>query len=159
MRWGRRALFTVVICGGSLLVAQSDHWTVPVSTRINVQASDLVAKPPAENWTSYNGDYTGRRYSSLSQINATNVAQLQAQWVFHARNSDHLEVTPVVVNGVMFVTSANDAIALDARTGRTIWQHPRSNSEGLIDDASRHINRGVGIWHDRLYMETDNAHL
>jgi len=124
-----------------------------------VQASDLLAKPPAENWTSYNGDYTGRRYSSLSQINATNVAQLHAQWVFHARNSDHLEVTPVVVNGVMFVTSANDAIALDARTGRTIWHHPRSNSEGLIDDASRHINRGVGIWHDRLYMETDNAHL
>ncbi|HZP61831.1 MAG TPA: PQQ-dependent dehydrogenase, methanol/ethanol family [Terriglobales bacterium] len=130
-----------------------------VSASIDVGSADLVARPPAANWVSYNGDYSGRRYSSLSQINTQNIGELRAQWVFHARNSNHLEVTPVVVNGMMFVTSANDAFALDARTGRVIWHHSRAISDGLIDDASRHVNRGVALWHDRLYMETDNAHL
>ena len=65
----------------------------------------------------------------------------------------------MVVNGMMFVTAAHDAAALDARTGRVVWRHAWPISEGLIDDASGHINRGVGVWHNRVYMETDNAHL
>ena len=75
------------------------------------------------------------------------------------RNSDALEVTPVVFEGIMFITSANDAYAVDAHTGRTIWHYARPITEGLIDDASQHHNRGVGLWHSRVYMETDNAHL
>jgi alcohol dehydrogenase (cytochrome c) len=59
----------------------------------------------------------------------------------------------------MFITSANDAYAVDARTGRMIWHYARPITEGLIDDASQHHNRGVGLWHSRVYMETDNAHL
>jgi alcohol dehydrogenase (cytochrome c) len=136
-----------------------DNPPAPTSTTIDVRADDLLAQPPAANWTSYNGDYTGRRYSSLSQINPSNVPQLRAQWVFHAQNTRTLEVTPVVVNGMMFVTASNDTFALDARTGRVVWHHSYPISEGLIDDASRHINRGVGVWHNRVYMETDNAHL
>ena len=126
---------------------------------IDVRAEDLLARPPAANWVSYHGDYSGRRYSGLSQINAANVAQLHAQWVFHSHNSSRLEVTPVVVNGLMFATAANDAFALDASTGREVWHHSRPVSEGLIDDASGHINRGVALWRDRVYMLTDNAHL
>ncbi len=126
---------------------------------IDVSPAELAIKPIASNWTSYNGDYSGRRYSSLSEIDTSNVDKLAAKWVFHAQNSNRLEVTPVVVNGVMFATSANDAFAIDAKTGRQVWHHTRQTSEDLIDDASRHINRGVGIWHSRVYMETDNAHL
>ena len=85
--------------------------------------------------------------------------QLRAEWVFHAHNTNRLENTPVVVNGMMFVTAANDAFALDARTGRVVWHHSRPVSEGLIDDASQHVTRGVAVWRDRVYMETDNAHL
>jgi alcohol dehydrogenase (cytochrome c) len=59
----------------------------------------------------------------------------------------------------MFVTAANDAFALDAQTGRTIWHHEHPITEGLIDDASQHHNRGVGVLGNRIYMETDNAHL
>jgi alcohol dehydrogenase (cytochrome c) len=129
------------------------------SALVDVRPADLLVKPPAANWISYNGDYTGRRYSSLAEINVTNVSQLRAQWVFHAQSSDRLEVTPVVVDGLMFVTAANDAFALDASTGRVVWHHSRPTSDGLIDDASRHINRGVGLWQNRVYMETDNAHL
>lgn len=131
----------------------------PVSTQIDVRAADLLVVPPSSNWPSYNGDYTGRRYSSLGQINTSNVGQLRAEWVFHSRNSSSMEVTPVAMNGVMFVTSANDGFALDARTGRVIWHYARPVTEGLVDDASAHHNRGVGVWHSRIFMETDNAHL
>ena len=139
------------------LIAGAERGSGPV--KIDVRAEDLLAHPPATNWVSYNGDYSGRRYSSLAEIDGANVARLRAEWVFHAQNTNWLESTPVVVNGMMFVTAANDAFALDARTGRVVWHHSRPNSEGLIDDASRHLSRGVAVWRDRVYMETDNAHL
>jgi len=126
---------------------------------IDVAPAELQSRSLDANWLTYNGDYSGRRYSTLSQINVNNVVQLRAEWVFHAANSDRLEVTPVVVGGIMFATAANDTFALDARDGRTIWHHSRPNSEGLIDDASRHISRGVAVWHSRIYRQTDNAHL
>jgi len=129
------------------------------STRTDVPPSQLLTTPVAADWLSYNGDYTGRRYSGLREINIGNVANLRVQWVFHSPNSSHLEVTPVVVDGIMLVTSANDAYALDAQTGRTLWHHSRPITEGLIDDASQHHNRGVAVWRNRIFMETDNAHL
>jgi alcohol dehydrogenase (cytochrome c) len=138
--------------------AQSRNDT-PVSVSIDVPPSSLLVKPTGENWPSYNGDYSGRRYTGLAQITPKNVDQLRAQWVFHSSNSSNLEATPVVVNGVMFMTAANDAFALDARTGRVVWHYARPVTEGLVDDASSHHNRGVGVWHSRVYMETDNAHL
>ncbi|HKI25153.1 MAG TPA: PQQ-binding-like beta-propeller repeat protein [Candidatus Sulfotelmatobacter sp.] len=127
--------------------------------KIDVQAEDLLTQPPGANWISYHGDDSGRRYSSLAQLTPATVAGLRAEWVFHPQTSNWLENTPVVVNGMMFVTAANDAFALDAATGRVVWHHSRPPSEGLIDDASRHLNRGVAVWRDRVYMETDNAHL
>jgi alcohol dehydrogenase (cytochrome c) len=130
-----------------------------ISITVDVRSEDLLVQPPTSNWVSYNGDYSGRRYSGLSEINPKNIGGLRAEWVFHARNTGRLEVTPVVVNGLMFVTAANDVAALDARTGRIVWRHTWPISEGLIDDASGHINRGIGLWHNRVYMETDNAHL
>ena len=130
-----------------------------VSVNLNVTQDALAVQPVGKNWPSYNGDYTGRRYSSLDQINAKNAASIRAQWTFHAPNSDALEVTPVVLDGLMFVTSANDAYALDAQTGRVVWHHSWPITEGLIDDASQHHNRGVGVWGNSVFMETDNAHL
>ncbi len=125
----------------------------------NVNAEDLLVRPVGANWTSYNGDYTGQRYSSLHQIDRENVGQLQAAWVFHPGNSLRLEATPVVVGGIMYVTAANDAFALDAQTGRTVWHHHRPVSSGLLDDAAGHQNRGVAVWRNFVYMETDDAHL
>ena len=133
--------------------------TTSLTARLDVAPSQLLVTPVDHNWSSYNGDYTGRRYSALREIDKSNVSELRAQWVFHVANSNHLEVTPVVVDGMMFVTSANDAFALDAQTGRTVWHYSRPITEGLIDDASQHHNRGVAVWHKRVFMETDNAHL
>jgi alcohol dehydrogenase (cytochrome c) len=142
-----------------LAIRAQDKSGGPISARIDVRPEHLLAAPTAENWASYNGDYTGRRFTALSEITPANVTQLRAQWVFHIRDSTGLENTPTVVNGVMFVSSGNDAYALDARTGRSIWHYTRPVTEGLIDDASMHHSRGVAVWRNRAYIQTDNAHL
>ncbi len=139
------------------LCAQSDG-LVPGSP-IHVSERDLEARGIRDNWLSYNGDYTGRRFSALAQVTPANVSGLRAQWVFHARNPGVLEGTPIVAAGVMYVTAANDAYALDAQTGQILWHHSRPVTQGLVDDASGHLNRGVALLGDRLFMETDNAHL
>ncbi len=154
-----RMAILIAVAFACMAAWAGDDTPASVSTVIDIQPADLLVQPPAANWISYNGDYSGRRYSSLAEIVPENIGNLRAQWVFHARHAGRLEVTPVVVNGMMLVTAANDASAIDARTGRVVWQHSWPISEGLIDDASGHINRGVGVWRDRVYMETDNAHL
>jgi alcohol dehydrogenase (cytochrome c) len=126
---------------------------------LDVSQSDLLKQQPMENWFSYNGDYSGRRFSGMTQITPENVNRMAAQWVFHVRGAGPMEVTPVVAAGVMFVTSANDAFALDATTGKQLWHHARAITEDLVDDAALHHNRGVAILGTRVYMETDNAHL
>ena len=146
-----------LICSG--LPAAPEKSTAVISTSIDVRPQDLLVQAPGANWISYNGDYSGRRFSNLAEITPANVPNLRAQWIFHVRDTTGLEVTPVVVNGIMFVTSANDAFALDARTGRAIWHYSRPVTEGLIDDASQHHNRGVALWHAKVFLETDNAHL
>jgi alcohol dehydrogenase (cytochrome c) len=151
----------LAMVSGSVMVpvVAQDVAKPSLSVNVNVASAQLLAQPVAGNWLSYNGDYTGRRYSRLDQINVNNVQQLRAQWVFHVPSADSLEVTPAVVDGIMFVTAANDAYALDGQTGRMVWHYSRPVTEGLIDDASQHHNRGVGIWRSRIFMETDNAHL
>ncbi len=149
-------LFSTVWAGSSARAAFGQEASTGV---INVKDSDLLKTTVLNDWPMYNGDYTGRRYSSLKQVTPANVSQLQVKWVFHTRTPGTLELTPVVVAGVMFVTGSNDLFALDATTGKTLWHHTRAVSTGLIDDASGHINRGVAVLGTRVYMETDNAHL
>lgn len=119
----------------------------------------LQATIKDRDWSSYNGDYTGRRFSQLRQITPENVEHLRAQWIFHPKSKGVLEATPIVVDGIMYVTASNDAYALNATTGQVLWHYSRPTSSGLVDDAAGHINRGLAIKGTRLYMETDNAHL
>jgi len=155
-----RKLFEFLLTGCAFVFAASAQSPNPsTGAVVDVKPTHLVSRTITDNWPSYNGDYTGRRFSSLTQITPQNVAHLQAQWVFHSRNAGILEVTPVVVNGVMYVTASNDAYALNAQTGQILWHYSMPISSGLIDDASGHISRGVALLGTRLYMETDNAHL
>jgi alcohol dehydrogenase (cytochrome c) len=124
-----------------------------------VTQSELNQKVAGANWVSYNGDYSGRRYSALTEVTAENAGGLRVKWRFHAEGAGVMEGTPVVVDGVMFVTRSNDVWALDAATGKMMWHHARAVSDGLIDDASGHINRGVAVLGTRVFAETDNAHL
>ncbi len=118
-----------------------------------------ITDPKPGEWPSYHGHLSGNRYSPLDEVNAENVAHLAAKWMFPIGNSKRLEVTPVVVDGVMYVTAANEVYALDARSGRQIWHYGRPLTKGVIGDAESGINRGVAVLGGRVFMATDNAHL
>jgi PQQ-dependent dehydrogenase (methanol/ethanol family) len=134
-----------------------------------------IRDPRPGDWLSYNGKLSGNRYSELTQINTTNVNKLLVKWVFSVplwkqllpdtayftENMRYfgLEVTPIVADGIMYVTGPHRAFALDALTGRGIWEYSRPRSPGLVGDASLGTNRGMAILGDKVFMVTDNAHL
>ncbi len=111
------------------------------------------------DWPTYNGHLGGNRWSALDQIDKSNVARLAPRWTYTIADAARLQVTPVVVEGVMYVTSANECHALDAGTGRRIWSYKRPRTKGLAGDAAGGINRGVAVAGDRVFMATDHAHL
>src|SRR5687767_7778553 len=79
--------------------------------------------------------------------------------MFSLPNTPSLQVTPVVVDGVMYVTSANQCYAIDAGSGRQIWHYTRPRTKGLIGNAAGGVNRGVAVAGDRVFMVTDHAHI
>jgi alcohol dehydrogenase (cytochrome c) len=111
------------------------------------------------DWPTYNGQFTGNRFSALNQITAANVSRLAAKWSFSLPNTARLQVTPVVSEGVMYVTAGNECYALDAGSGGQLWHYQRPRTPGLIGNAAGGINRGVAIARDRVFMVTDHAHL
>lgn len=111
------------------------------------------------DWPTYNGQLSGNRYSSMTQINKSTISRLAPSWIFNLPNTSPLEGTPVVVGGIMYVTTVNECYALDAGAGRQIWHFQRHRTRGLVGNAAGGINRGVAVEGDRLFMVTDNAHL
>jgi alcohol dehydrogenase (cytochrome c) len=114
---------------------------------------------PKMDWTSYNGSYNGNRYSNLEQINASNIGRLAPKWIFPIPGAPRLEATPVAVEGVLYVTASNEAYALDASTGRSIWHYREPRTTGILGEAAGGAQRGVAVLGDRVFMVTDSAHL
>ena len=120
---------------------------------------ETIENPRASDWPTYNGRLSGNRHSGLDQIHTGNVAGLAPRWIFPIRNPRRLQVTPLVVHGVMYVTGVNAAYALDAKSGREIWRFQRQRTKGVIGDAGSGINRGVAVLGDRVFLVTDDARL
>jgi alcohol dehydrogenase (cytochrome c) len=119
-----------------------------------------VAQPRTDAWPTYHGHESGNRFSGLDQIHTNNVDRLAPSWMFTIHDAPRdLQMTPLVVGGVMYITSVNEAYALDARSGREIWHYSRPRTVGLAGDAASGINRGVALLGDGVFMVTDNAHL
>ena len=108
------------------------------------------------DWPTYNGDPGGNRYTTLTQIDKTDVARLAPRWMFTRPDAGMLQVTPVVVDGIMYVTAPNECVALDAGSGRRIWHYKRPRTKGVHGGDA---NRGVAVAGDRVFMVTDHAHL
>ena len=117
-----------------------------------------ILNPQPGDWATYNGRLDGNRFSPLTQINQSNVKDLVLKWIFPMPHFG-LESTPVVADGVMYVSGNNQAYAIDALTGVQIWKYSRPPTPGLVGDASVGTNRGVAILDDKIFMVTDNAHL
>lgn len=121
-----------------------------------------IADPDPGDWPTYNGHLSGNRHSPLSEIDTTNVTRLVPKWTAPIADSPRsLEVTPLVVDGVMYVTAVNQVLALDARTGQQIWRYIQPRTQGQVpsSDAASGINRGVAVLGDRVFLQTDHAHL
>ena len=127
-----------------------------------LKPADLL-KQPTDSWPTYNGDYSGRRYSPLSQINSSNVHALSLAWATRftagaagagGRGGVQIKSTPLMVNGILYFTSPNNVWAADARTGRELWhyQYP-PNSGSTIG------NRGVAMYGNWLYFESPDSNL
>ncbi len=111
------------------------------------------------NWLTYSGNYSSTRHSRLDQITPANTADLGLAWVFQAQSLENFAATPIVVDGVMYVTQApNDVVALDAKTGRVFWVYEYVPSRDARPCCGR-VNRGLAILGDTLFMATIDAQL
>ena len=112
------------------------------------------------NWLTYSGNYFSDRYSRLDQITRDNVGNLEQQWVYQSPAFGlSWEATPLVVDGVMYLTQRpNDIVALDARTGRVFWiySYPTPPNLGVCCGSN---NRGVAVLGERVFMATLDAHV
>jgi PQQ-dependent dehydrogenase (methanol/ethanol family) len=119
---------------------------------------DEILKPRPGDWPTYHGRLDGNRHSAHAQITTANVKQLTLKWVHSVRGFDN-EMTPLVLDGIMYITATNQVSAIDAATGREIWRFSRARTPGLTGDAAIGFNRGVAVLGPRVFLVTDNAHL
>ena len=111
-----------------------------------------LTNPLKDQWPTFNGDYSGRRYSALSQINQNNVSHLTLAWVMPVQ-SVAIKSMPLEVNGTLYFTTPDNVWAADARTGREIWHYSRPSQGDHIGQ------RGVGMYKDYLFFTTPDCHL
>jgi alcohol dehydrogenase (cytochrome c) len=138
-----------------------------------------IGRPATDAWPTYYGDYSGRRFSTLKQINQSNVKAMTLAWVTRftggpggataigGLGSDPIpgagggefggltvKATPLMLNGVLYFATPDNAWAVDARSGRELWHYFWKTTGGI------HIgNRGVGIYGNWLYFETPDNYL
>jgi alcohol dehydrogenase (cytochrome c) len=117
------------------------------------------AQREPQNWLTYNGNLGSTHHSALDQINAANVANLDLKWVSQAQSLEKFEATPLVVDGVMYISEPpNTVVAIDTRTGRPFWiyEHPMPETTYVC---CGNINRGVAILDNTIFLGTLDAHL
>ena len=137
----------LMFLGGSVLIGQV------TSERL------LHADKEPGNWLTYSGTYRSNHYSPLDQIKKSNLDDLELKWVFQADDTTKFQSTPLVVDGVLYVThSPNNIAAIDAATGRVYWRYRHAVPEG-ISVCCGQVNRGLAIFGDSLFMATIDGRL
>ena len=143
----------------SALVALVIACAVPLAGREQTGVTPaMLTQPGTGAWPTYNGDYSGRRFSPLTKITADNVQSLSLAWSYRTApglgGGVPIKGTPVMIDGVIYLTLPDHVWAIDARTGRELWHYAWDSKGGI------HIaNRGVAVAGDSLYFETPDCHL
>ena len=141
------ALVATAMAAGAVLHAQ-----------VTFERIQRAAAEP-QNWLTYSGDVSSRRFTPLTQITPANVKNLELQWVFQALSLEKFEATPLAVDGVLYtVQPPNDIVAIDGSTGRIFWTFSYKPSPQARPCCGR-VNRGLAILGDRLFMGTIDGHL
>jgi alcohol dehydrogenase (cytochrome c) len=146
----------VGLAGAAALLVTLEAQQKPVA----VTGEQLLAGPAnPSQWLMFGGDYSGRRHSPLTQVTPHNVHRLIHQWTFQTGTLGMFETTPLVHDGVLYVTGPNNhAWALDARTGRSFWRYRRQLPDDLRVCCGP-VNRGFAMLGNRLFMTTLDAHV
>ena len=117
-----------------------------------------LVNPEPENWLMYRRTYDGWGYSPLEQVTPGNAASLVPVWTFSTGVAEGHQAPPIVNNGIMFVsTPQNQVLALDAKSGELLWRYKRDLPEDLFQ--LHPTNRGVGLYEDKVYLATLDAHV
>jgi alcohol dehydrogenase (cytochrome c) len=144
------------------VAAQQGAQPAPVATTSAPAASSstsgvdpaMLLNPPSDSWLTYHGDYTGRRHSSLTQITPENVNQLTLAWAWNSGQGGALKSSPILFDGILYITAPDNIWAIDARTARQIWRYTYPSNQGF------HIgHRGAAIYRDTVFLTTPDAHL
>jgi alcohol dehydrogenase (cytochrome c) len=122
---------------------------------------DRLLKPGQEpqNWMVYGGSFMSQRHSPLTQITPANAKELELKWVFQSRSLERHEVTPLVVNGVMYtIQSPNDVVALNAETGKAIWTYSHKPDPAARNCCGK-LSRGLAILGDKVFLAAFDARM
>ncbi|SFS21097.1 alcohol dehydrogenase (cytochrome c) [Granulicella pectinivorans] len=127
--------------------SQSSVWAQNVD-------SQTLLHPPVDSWPSYHGDYSGKRHSALTQITPENVGNLSLAWAFQTGLSPAIKASPILADGVIYITVPDNLWAVDALTGHTLWHYTYPPNTG------DHIGqRGVAVYKGKVYFMGPDAHM
>ena len=143
-KWTTGAVMAAVAAGG-IASAQSRPAT-------GVDAKSIIAAPAGE-WLEHGRDYNEQRFSPLTKVTQANVKQLGLAWHYDFGERQGLEATPIVHNGVIYVTTDfSEVWAFDARSGKTLWNYVPDTRYWQINTCCSPVNRGVAIWGDKVFV-------
>ena len=133
-------LAVVLVCGVAIIAQSVDP--------------AMLLKPPVDSWPTYHGDYSGQRHSKLTAITPGNVNQLTLAWAFATNQTQQIKGTPILVNGVIYLTTPDNIWAVDGRTARQLWRYTYPPNDAF------HIgHRGAAVYKDSVFLTTPDAHL
>ena len=109
----------------------------------------VLLKPPVDSWLTYHGDYTGQRHTKLSAITPENVHQLTLAWAFQTGQKQSLKMSPVLANGVIYLTAPDNVWAIDARSARQLWRYTHPTNDAFhIGQRGVAVYKDLGLCHD-----------
>jgi quinohemoprotein ethanol dehydrogenase len=155
-------LYLIGGCGGNPLKKSADSSVPPRISPADVDEARLVnADKDAANWLTYGRTYSEQRFSPLKKIDDHNVQQLHLAWYYDLDTRRGQEATPIVVDGVMYFTSAwSKVFALNAATGALVWSYdPKVPPEWGVNACCDVVNRGVAVWKGKVYFGTLDGRL
>ena len=167
-------IITIILLGAGLFGCErGDHTKSRTPAEVDItevqttptlsdsRAYTLIENPPAGEWVTHGGSYAEERFSTLKQINTETIGALGLAWSFDLGTSRGIEVTPIVHDGLMYITATwNVVYALDAKTGAEVWRYDpevdRSRAVFMCCDA---VNRGVAYWDGKIFTGTIDGRL
>ena len=151
--------FSPAFSGGAETEAAATKKTKDAPVPSVTQEQLSAAAGDEKNFLHTNGNYDQTRYYPGKQINASNVGKLRPAWIFQTEVKESLETTPIVVDGVMYVTTSfNHVYAINAKTGEEYW-HYKHKMGPVTTYCCGPNNRGVAIYKDKVYMGTLDSQL